>query len=513
MYPEGYLHKFNTDNVHARAVIVGLINLLNSKIQFENVYSDTEFSTVTIPFFYNFGGDERFLQDYFLHWNDCITPQMVDGNIDPIPRGIATLTASTINTNMLTNRFIRANYVKQVGSEVLTYNAFLNSIPLTMSFDVEIYADTSLDAFKIQQAVLETFYKTQVFSVEFRGFRVPCQVGFPEDQGIQKTFEFTYQADTTIKFACPLQLETYYPVTDPTSERFGGNRMNFQGGPNLNFSADERYTLPRFSFNAPTHNEIYFSTSTLIIQWENTGPIMRVNLYYRIVGTPNWVSIERNVQNSGNYVWRLPFFNTAGNIVDDEPVQVTAISPTGRGARMRALVNSTTVVDSIVVFEGGGGYQGNDNIIITEDIPGPPGPGPGSVIGNASPSVVSGGIIGAVLPSTPQGGFSITPITQLELKIEDANNENIYQEVTYDPEFVGDTTLSTNIITNITPAVGGLGLFIGQEISGIGIPVGVKIVGINSISNQISFSPGNSTATTSGNTFTAIGSPAIITIK
>lgn len=502
-----YLHRFNTDNVHARAVIVGLINLLNSKVQFENIYSDTESTVVTVPFFYNFGGDERFLQDYFLHWNDC-APQLVDGNIDPIPRGIATLSGSTINTNMMTNRFVRGNYVKQVGGEVLTYNAFLNSIPLTMSFDVEIYADTSLDAFKIQQAVLETFYKTQVFSVEFRGFRVPCQVGFPEDQGIQKTFEFTYQTDTTIKFACALQLETYYPVTDPTTERFGGNRMNYPGGPNINFISDEKYNLPRFSFSSPGYGETYFSSSAMLIQWSNTGPITRVNLYYRIVGTSAWVPIVKNLQNSGLYNWPIPFFNTAGEKIDNEPINTSAISATGSGAKLRAVVGSSGIVSYIVVLDGGSAYQGTDSIIVTEiDVSTPL----NYIQADATPAVVGGEIVGTNL-TFPGQDLPITVITQLELKIEDANNENTWQELKYDPEFVGNTTAGTNIISNVSPAVNSQGFFLGQTINGPGIPVDAKITNINIGSNQIAFTPGTSTATATNSTFIAQGSSVLITI-
>ena len=42
-----FLHKYNTDNVHSRAVIVGFVNLLNSKVFFENVLSDSVVDTKT----------------------------------------------------------------------------------------------------------------------------------------------------------------------------------------------------------------------------------------------------------------------------------------------------------------------------------------------------------------------------------------------------------------------------------------------------------------------------------
>ena len=89
-----FLHKYNTDNVHTRAVIVGLINLLNSRIQYENVLSDTVIETIGVPFLPNMGGDERFLQDFFTHWNDCKHPRMADGNYD-----VSVLGAQTANDN------------------------------------------------------------------------------------------------------------------------------------------------------------------------------------------------------------------------------------------------------------------------------------------------------------------------------------------------------------------------------------------------------------------------------
>lgn len=484
--PSKYLHKYNTDNVHARAVIVGLVNLLNSKVQYENIYSDTEVREVVVPFYYNFGGDERFLQDYFTDWNECVTPQMVDGNVDPIPRGIVTLTSSTINTNQLTNRFVRGNFVKQVGNEVLTYNAFLNSIPITMNFEVQIVADTSLDAFKIQQAMLETFYKTQVFSVEFRGFRVPCQVGFPEDQGIEKTFEFTYQADTEIKFNSPLQLDTYFPVTDPTTERFGGNRMNYPGGPNINFSSDEKYTVPRISISSPEHEETYFSSSTMQIQWSNTGPITRVNIYYRVAGNLDWIPIILNYQNSGSYTWKLPFLDSTGLEVGPESTKAFATSATGSGAVLRAIIDSTGGVEKIIIFNGGYAYEGLDTIVVADSIlP--------TIPPTISPNVVAGSISGSEIFAVG-ADFKPTPSNNIEIKIQNSNDDSIYKIMSRTIQFQGSVTAGSDIITGIIPNISNpsnlasLGLEVGQAVSGAGIIIGSTILAINTTSNQIQIS-------------------------
>lgn len=505
-----YLHKFNTDNVHARAVIVGLVNMLNSKIQFENIYSDTDIKIVEVPFYYNFGGDERFLQDYFLQWNECLTPCMVDGNIDPIPRGIVTLESSTINTNMLTNRFIRGNYVKQVGNEVLTYNAFLNSIPLTMNFTVKIVIDTSLDAFKVQQAILETFYKTQIFSVEFKGFRVPCQVGFPEDQAIAKTFEFTYQSDTEISFNCPLQLETYFPVTDSTTERFGGNRMNFPGGPNLGFDSEEEYNKPRLTFLSPKHAETYFSSGTMPISWSNTGPITRVNIYWRVVGSTTWTPIVLNLQNAGNFTWDVPFLDITAAIVPSEPTRAFVQSPTGENAKLRAIINAAGSVSNIIVFDGGSSYAGTDAIIV-DNI------GSTAFQPTISPNVVTGSIIGFTTFAVG-AGFAVTPVNNIELKIENSNNDSIFNIMQREITFIGTVTFGSSTITAISPSISipanlaALGIYVGMPVFGAGLIPGTTVTAINTGPNTLTIStPANLTnALTSINGGTLNG---LLTIK
>lgn len=107
-----------------------------------------------------------------------------------------------------------------------TFSSFTNSLPLNIGFDVNIKTDTLLDAFKIYQAVIQTFYKTYTFSFEYDGFRIPCQVGFPESYDMTKQLEFSYNnSPQFIEFKFSVQIETYFPEKDLTTERFRGNLM------------------------------------------------------------------------------------------------------------------------------------------------------------------------------------------------------------------------------------------------------------------------------------------------
>ena len=517
-----FLHKYNTDNVHTRAVIVGLINLLNSRIQYENVLSDTVVETIGVPFLPNMGGDERFLQDFFTHWNDCQHPRMADGNYDVIPRGVVTLGSNTINTTAMTHRFVRGSYVKEVNGELQRFNAFLNSIPLTMDFSIEVETDTVIDAFKIQQAILETFYKVQVFSVSFKGFRVPCQAGFSDELGIEKTFEFTYQDETAIKFVFSVSVETYYPVTDPTTERLDSNRMTRVVSQPSDFNetgSRRRLVLSETSLNAnsngiglriyparekdkppyyleitaPVAEDTFFSTGTLPITWINTGTITNVNLYYQFEGDTEWYPIVKHLRNTGYFEWVIPFFNAQGDQIENEDISAKVISTSGIESRVRAIIDSGGGVEHVVVFNTGAAYNNDDNIEVTV-VPKPFAETPSTVAPDIQANVDgSGGVIGATI-SDPGSGFPQSPVSKILIKIEDDLNNSVFDILSKNGTFSGDIDNTTIIedqgyITNINPTVQELvanGFLIeGLTVTGTGIPDDTTVEAIDIVQNRI----------------------------
>ena len=82
------------------------------------------------------------------------------------------------------------------------------------------------------------FYKTYTFSFEYEGFRIPVQVGFPEQYEITKSTEFTFQSNPPfIDFNFSLALETYFPEKDLSTERFKGNIM--RSGIKMNLKTGE----------------------------------------------------------------------------------------------------------------------------------------------------------------------------------------------------------------------------------------------------------------------------------
>ena len=231
-----FLEKFNTDDVFFRGVILGLLSKLNEEITYDQVNEDQVKSKIYIPFFYSLAGDEPFLQDFYLSYETCDgKPAFAEGNYDVIPRGILEVSTIGIDAASSTSRFVRASYVKEVeketGSEMVTYSAYTNPIPLNISITAKIKVDTINEAFKVQQSTLETLYKRFVYYFSYKGFKIPVQVSLPEaPPDKQQNFSFGYGTlrGEAITLSFNMALETYLPQVDLSSERFRGNLM--QGG-------------------------------------------------------------------------------------------------------------------------------------------------------------------------------------------------------------------------------------------------------------------------------------------
>lgn len=237
---KGYLEKYNVDEVFLRALIIGLLRSLNEKVTYTQINQQQEVLQVYIPFFYSLSGDESFLQDFYLDYEDCDGQSpFAEGNYDIVPRGVINLSGVNIDTSSLTSGFVRATYNQEdVEGNMKAYSAYTTSIPLAMTFDVKVRADTLLDTFKIFQSVIQIFYKVFSFSIEFGGMRIPVQVGFPEQYQNDKQLEFSYlSTQKHIETNFMIQVETYYPQKDLETERFRGNLM--QAGIRLRISGDE----------------------------------------------------------------------------------------------------------------------------------------------------------------------------------------------------------------------------------------------------------------------------------
>lgn len=301
--------KYNNEDILIRAVLAGLLDVLNNRIQYTQFWCPLpdQAETVKVPWFYNQSGDERFMQDFYTHYAECLPPRPVDGNFDMIPRGVITYTGSTINAQRITSRYVQGRYVKEIDGKLESYVSFLYSIPLQIRIDCEMWIDTQITALKIEQEIRETFYKTVTYYVYYKGLRVGCTVGFPEDIGIEKNIQYSFESDNKIKLTFSVEIESYQPVFDKTTEMKATSKIrgfNYDIHPigEVNNKTQIRITTPQEGAVIPKGIPLW-------IQWTYTREnyvVPKVDLYWLYTETNERQEIDRLQPNYEYFIWNIP---------------------------------------------------------------------------------------------------------------------------------------------------------------------------------------------------------------
>jgi len=299
--------RYNNENILSRAIIAGILNILNNKIAYEQVWGNEDVEIINVPWFYNMSGDERFMQDFYTFYGWCLPPKPVDGNFDMIPRGILTYGGSTIDSARITSRYVQGTYLKEVAGQLQTMRSFLYPIPLNMNFNCELWLDSQVTALKVEQAIREVFYKTITFYSYYKGMRVGSTVGFPEDITMEKNIQYSFESANPIKITFSLQVETYQPVFDPTTEV---NNNDYMVGIGFRL-VDAKMPKNDGIINITTayDNTIVPKGYPLLMEWEYTDEnaiINKVDILWSNTGENTRNVIERGVPNNEYYIWNIP---------------------------------------------------------------------------------------------------------------------------------------------------------------------------------------------------------------
>jgi len=303
---------YNNENILSRAVIAGILGVLNNQIVYNQVWSNEEIEEIKVPWFYSQSGDERFMQDFYTHYADCDFPKPADGNFDQIPRGVITYTGAIIDSNRITNRFVQGRYLKEVDGKLQSYVSFLYSIPLTVTFDCELWLDTQVTALKVEQAIREAFYKTITFYVYYKGMRIGCTSGFSEEIGVEKMIEYSFEPgnEDIIKIKFNIEVETYQPVFDPTTEMDANNYMRGIGY--RLFEWDEKND-GEITVTTPSTDAVIPKGNPLMLEWtyiKEGGIIHSVDFYWLVTGSNDWNLIQKGVENHEFWYWNIPEYFT-----------------------------------------------------------------------------------------------------------------------------------------------------------------------------------------------------------
>jgi hypothetical protein len=324
-------NKYNNEKLLIRAVIAGLLDVLNNQLEYEQVWSNDDIETIKIPWFYNQSGDERFMQDFYTHYSGC-APVPIDGNFDVTPRGIITYTGSAVNTQRMTSRYVQGQYLKQVDGQLQSYSSYLRPIPFDVKIACEIQPNGMVPALKIEQVIYETFFRTLTYYVYFKGMRIGCTVGFPETISTENIVAYSYDNPKQIKQTFELGIETYLPVFDQTTEVNSNSRIKGFG---IRLYSPPEKDDGRITVVSPINNSTLYKNANILIEWnyDREGAIInRVDLYWQYNSSTNtqWYTIEKFIPNHEYYLWNVPQSFTEykePTIIFDETQSLNLIRP------------------------------------------------------------------------------------------------------------------------------------------------------------------------------------------
>ena len=302
--------RYNTDDVFNRSVIGGLLYLLNNKITYQQIFQDNVVETVHVPCAYNFSfsNDQRFLQDNYTNFGRaCFGDLKIDGKFDMIPRMAITYTGSQIDAGNITNRFIKGKYMKNENGRLVSYESYLYAMPLTFSFDVEVWCDNLITAFKIEEAIRRVFYKNKTYNVLYRGMKIPCCVGFPESNTLStKTMNYEFNnVEHILKINFTLAVEAYQPVFDDELAIEAGNIIEFVG-----WDVKTPGTEPKMSlkFENIKSGDKLVSGTTNLIEWKSLSNVSDMCTVVFSYITPDGVEHKETemTMNQNCYYWLVP---------------------------------------------------------------------------------------------------------------------------------------------------------------------------------------------------------------
>ena len=222
---ETYNNIQNRDDVLFRNIIVGTLHAIDDKIFWNNVI-DNQTTKVDVPAYFTIAGSERFLSDIFLNSDELQSEGKATGLYEKYPRATLNLSAVTLQEEYLTNKFKRANFIKQTSdNEVKEYNAEFTEAPFKMDFEITIFLDSIVDIFKCMHSIFENMYKNVYFMVDVEGIKVPCYFAIPPDINKERLVNFGLSDKKEIQLTFPIEVQASYPIFKHSTEIFAGNRL------------------------------------------------------------------------------------------------------------------------------------------------------------------------------------------------------------------------------------------------------------------------------------------------
>jgi hypothetical protein len=161
-------------------------------------------------------GDERFLLDSFV--DDIVSGdssgngRYVELNTDIIPRGHVTMTGFNIRADEYANPNVWLRTVVENEVEIRKLIGRVRSVPVSVTYDLEILLSSELDIFKCSQSVMDTLWIYKFMYFEHNFMNIDAVILMPDTNGIEISREKNLTSDNMVKLKVSFEVQTYYPA-------------------------------------------------------------------------------------------------------------------------------------------------------------------------------------------------------------------------------------------------------------------------------------------------------------
>lgn len=434
------IENYNSDNILIRNVIAGVLSILNKSIKYTQVWDNNIIEEIELPWMYDLGtSDERLMQDNYTFFGSSCFAKKIDGNFDMFPRGAIRLESTTIDSDNICNRFVQGLTTRIENGKIQTYHSFLYSIPLTVTFNCEIWIDNFTNMLKIEQAIREYLYRNKTFYVLFRGMRIGCCLGMPNDYNEQKNTEYSLTSENgeqKIKLTFQLVVETYQPVFDRTMEMPADKLMRNVGFDVMLNSSSNNKSIKLYC------DDVMIGGTQSHLRWDyysDNSDMCSINLEYRKIKDASgnilddkFIPIDVAVSNQSDYYWKVPSNDSKPQfeIVYNLPETITML----KEPIIKVIYNGKLDKNSFIVLDPGYFITNSFDGISSIEF------GVGYMSGKKYKMLEKFGNFNLIWskidmsdPVNIKSEFSDNKFkydkTEYEIKISDANNKDVYDVV------------------------------------------------------------------------------------
>ncbi len=205
-----YNQEFNRDNIVLRYITVATLAELRNKVYYYNQTDEDTSVKIDIPFYYSITGNERLLLDVFKFGAEENGEAI--GDYEVVPRGMLQMTAGSIDSGSMTNKFVRSEFVREFEGQLKTYSLETSFLPVNLSFDCRVICSNNTEMLKATESVISKLYKTTHFQVDLGMMRVQASLEVPEDYGQNRLFEFSLNDKKEFEVTFPIEVKSFMPV-------------------------------------------------------------------------------------------------------------------------------------------------------------------------------------------------------------------------------------------------------------------------------------------------------------